>query len=195
MLAFRFMAFHADGSFWETVMRFTPASILLASALALTASSTLGQKASRATATVAPDARAVAWVEKGKQALAAEDVAKARDAYETALLLAPGEKSIYLALGKIARLQKMPGKAIRYYSRVLDDEPDNQAALQGEGLAMMEKGATESARETLAQLQKVCKASCPAADPLIAAIAAGAPKVVSAESAAKPASGEPVEQQ
>lgn len=177
-------------------MRFTPASILLASALALTASTTLGQKASRTAVVAVPaDARAATWVEKGQQALAAQDVARAREAYETALLLAPADKAIYLALGKIARLQKMPGKAIRYYSRVLDDEPDNQAALQGEGLAMMEKGATESARETLARLQKTCKASCPAAEPLIAAIAAGAPKVVSAEAAAKPAPAEPVEQQ
>lgn len=163
-------------------MRFTPASILLASVLALTASSTLGQKASRpAIAAAEADPRAAAWVEKGKQALATEDIAKAREAYETALLLAPADKATYLALAKIARLQQMPGKAIRYYSRVLDDDPDNQAALQGEGLAMMEKGATESARETLARLRDVCKTSCASAEPLIAAIAAGAPKVVSAE--------------
>jgi len=163
-------------------MRFTPASLLLASALALTASSTLGQRASRpALAAVPADPRAAGWIEKGQQALAASDVAKAREAYETALLLAPADKSIYLALGKIARLQKMPGKAIRYYSRVLDEEPDNQAALQGEGLAMMEKGATESARETLARLREVCKTSCASAEPLIAAIEAGAPKVVTAE--------------
>ncbi len=158
-------------------MRFTPASILLASALALTASSTLGKKAE---APVPPSPRAAQWIDRGNQALAEEDIAKARDAYETALLLSPGNQSIYLALGKIARIQKMPGKAIRYYTRVLDDDPDNQAALQGEGLAMMDKGATESARETLAKLRTACKAPCASAEPLAAAIAAGAPKVADA---------------
>lgn len=173
-------------------MRFTPASFLLASALALTASSTLGRADSQAVITVPADQRAPGWMEKGRQALAANDIAGAREAYETALLLAPGDKEIYLALGKISRLQKMPGKAIRYYSRVLAAEPGNQAALQGEGLAMMDKGATESARETLARLRAVCKASCATAEPLAAAIAAGAPKVVTAE-APKVVSAEPVE--
>jgi len=171
-------------------MRFTPASILLASALALTASSTLGQQAKAP----APNPRAMVWIDKGQEALATEDVAKARDAYETALLLSPNDQSIYLALAKIARIQKMPGKAIRYYSRILDLDPNNQSALQGEGLAMMEKGATESARETLAKLRTVCKTNCASAEPLVAAIAAGAPKVVSAD-AGKSIPKTPAEQQ
>ena len=157
-------------------MRFTPASILLASALALSASSTLGKKAE----VPAPNARAMQWTAKAQEALAAGNIVEARDAYETALLLAPQDPSLYLALGKIARVQKMPGKAIRYYSRVLDIDPANQTALQGEGLAMMDKGATESARETLAKLRAVCKQSCASAEPLVAAIAAGAPKVAAA---------------
>jgi tetratricopeptide (TPR) repeat protein len=182
MLAFPFMASFERGSLLETFMRFTPASILLASALALTASSTLGKKADLP----APNARAVQWIAKGQQALAAEDVAAAREAYETALLLAPQDINIYVALARIARIQKMPGKAIRYYGRVLDLDPDNQTALQGEGLAMMDKGATESARETLAKLRTICKTSCASAEPLAAAIAAGAPKVTTAEATQVP---------
>jgi tetratricopeptide (TPR) repeat protein len=178
MLASSFMASFARGSFWETVMRFTPASILLASALALSASSGMSQK----TAVPAPNGKAAAWVAKGQDAMAAGNLTSARDAYETALLLSPQDSSIYLALGKIARAQKLPGKAIRYYGRVLDLDETNQAALQGQGLAMMDKGATESARETLAKLRAICKANCAAAEPLVAAIAAGAPKVASAES-------------
>lgn len=158
-------------------MRFTPASIMLAGALALSASSTLGKKAEMP----APSARAVQWTVKAQEALAAGHIDQARDAYETALLLAPQDASIYLALGKIARSQKMPGKAIRYYSRVLDLDPNNQTALQGEGMAMMDKGATESARETLAKLRGVCKQNCASAEPLVAAIAAGAPKVAAAD--------------
>lgn len=170
-------------------MRFTPASVLLASVLVLTASSGLGKKAS----VPPPDPKAVAWIAKGQEALSGGDYDAARDAYETALLLAPQEAGIYLALARIAREQKLPGKAIRYYNRVLELDPDNQTALQGEGLAMMDKGATESARETLAKLRTVCKSNCASAEPLIAAIAAGAPRVAAAADPTKAA--KPVEQQ
>lgn len=156
-------------------MRFTPASILLATAFALSASSSIGGTSRIATPAASP--RAVQWIEQGQAAFAAGNLPGARDYLETALLLAPQDKSIYLSLARIARAEKMPGKAIRYYGRVLDIDPDNQIALQGQGLAMMDKGATESARETLARLRGICKTSCAVAEPLIAAIAAGGPKV------------------
>ncbi|MBB5985541.1 MULTISPECIES: tetratricopeptide repeat protein [Sphingobium] len=165
-------------------MRFTPASILLASALALSASSGIGQQSLRPSAVAASNPKAAQWVAQGQQALTSGQYDQARDAYETALLLAPQDPDIYLALGKIARAQKMPGKAIRYFNRVLDMDPSNQTALQGEGLAMMDKGATESARETLAKLRTICKANCASAEPLAAAIASGAPKVAAAETKA-----------
>ncbi|WP_214625588.1 tetratricopeptide repeat protein [Sphingobium nicotianae] len=155
---------------------------MLAAALALSASSTLGKKAD----VPVPNARAVQWTVKAQEALAAGNITQARDAYETALLLAPQDPGIYMALGKIARLQKMPGKAIRYFGRALEIDPDNQTALQGEGLAMMDKGATESARETLAKLRTICKQSCASAEPLVAAIAAGAPKVAAADKVPAP---------
>lgn len=163
-------------------MRFTPASILLASALALSASSGIGKE----TTVQAPSARASQWIAKGQEALASGNINTARDAYETAALLAPQDPGVYLALGKIARAQKMPGKAIRYFTRAQDLDPNNQQALQGQGLAMMDKGATESARETLAKLRTVCKNNCASAEPLVAAIAAGAPKVAVAEAPSLP---------
>ncbi|MCW2361587.1 MULTISPECIES: tetratricopeptide repeat protein [Sphingobium] len=158
-------------------MRFTPASILLASALALSASSGFSQQS----ATPAPSPRAVEWMAKGKAAADAGDLTKARDAYETALLLAPDQPGIFMSLAKIARAQKLPGKAIRYYGRALDLEPGNQAALQGEGLAMLDKGAVESARETLAKLRLLCKTQCASADQLASAIATTKPPVTTAE--------------
>jgi len=174
------MVLDARGTIWETIMRFTPASILLASALALSASSGLTRKAAEPVIANA-DVRAVQWKERGAAALTAGNLAAARDSYETALLLTPEDAQIYFALGRIARAEHMPGKAIRYFGRVLDMEPNNQLAMQAEGLAMMDKGATESARETLAQLRTLCKTECAVADPLVAAIAAGAPKVASAD--------------
>jgi len=180
------MVVEARATIWETIMRFTPASILLASALALSASSGLSQKAAQPQIADA-DARAAQWKERGASALAAGDHAAARDAYETALLLAPDDPQIYFALGRIARAEHMPGKAIRYFGHVLDIDPNNQLAMQAEGLAMMDKGATESARETLAQLRTLCRDSCAAADPLAVAIAAGAPKVAAVGTTENPA--------
>lgn len=172
-------------------MRFTPASILLASALALSASSGLSQRSALAE----PSPQAAQWMAKGSAAMKAGDLSKSRDAYETALLLAPSQPAIFMELAKIARAQKMPGKAIRYYGRTLDLDPGNQLALQGEGLAMMDKGATESAREILAKLRLLCKSSCAGADQLAAAIAAGPPATVKTAEAAQSGSQPKVEQQ
>ncbi len=169
-------------------MRFTPAAILLASALALSASSSLGKKAQDAGVSAA----AKPWVAHGASALDVGDLDAARSAYETALLLSPGDPTIYFALGKIARAQKMPGRAIKYFADVRRIDPDNQSALLQEGLAMMDKGAIESARQTLAELKTLCKTSCAITEPLTAAIAAGPPKFMTAE-AATPAKASPVD--
>lgn len=167
----------ATPSIWETLMRFTPASILLAGALALSASGGIGKKAPEPVVSPA----ATAWIARASAALQSGDISNARASYETALLLSPGDPAIYYALGRIARAQKLPGKAIKYFSDALRLDPANQLALQGQGLAMMEKGATQSARDTLAKLKTLCKTNCAAAEPLASAIAAGPPKFVSAD--------------
>ncbi len=163
-------------------MRFTPAAIVLASALALSASSVVGKVGAQGGAStegVSPGA--AAWVERGSAALDAGDLPAARSAYESALLLSPGDSSIYFALGKVARAEKMPGRAIKYFDDALRLDPKNQTALLEEGLAMMDKGAIESARVTLTQLKAMCAKNCAITEPLAAAIAAGPPKVVTAE--------------
>jgi tetratricopeptide (TPR) repeat protein len=177
------MAFIADTrSIWETIMRFTPAAILLASALALTSSSSIGRIGPQGPSTIRDTSpEAAAWADQGSAALDASDLTGARSSYETALLLAPGDPTIYFALGKIARAEKMPGRAIKYFDDALRLDPKNQTALLEEGLAMMDKGAIESARQTLAQLKTMCNKTCAVAEPLAAAIAAGPPKVVTAE--------------
>jgi cytochrome c-type biogenesis protein CcmH/NrfG len=148
--------------------------------LALSASAGLSQKAA-APAPGFVDPRANAWAAKGEAAFTAKNYSAARDAYETAMLLAPGNTDNYLALARIARAEKLPGLAIRFYNEVLRLDPQNQVALQGQGMAMVDKGAMESARETLAKLEALCKTECSAARPLAAAVAAGPPKTIAAE--------------
>jgi len=182
----------ATGGFWETLMRFTPAAIVLATALALTASAGISQQS--AASASRGDQRAAAWATKGEAALRAGNYAAARDAYETAMLLSPGDPANFIAMARIARAEKLPGLAIKYYADALRLDPRNQLALQGQGLAMVDKGAIESARETLAKLEALCKGDCPAAQPLIAAVKAGPPKLVAAEDVKLKPTAQPVEQ-
>ena len=71
------------------------------------------------------------------------------------------------------------GKALHYYRQALTLEPDNQYAIAGEGMALVEKGAVEKARRNLTRLQQLCgKSDCAPAQELAAAIDKGPPAQV-----------------
>lgn len=151
----------------EILMRFTPATLALSLALALTSSVAW---------TAAPlplEPRAAALVGEGQAALAAGKVEAAIDAFEAALAVQPGSARITLELAEATRIQGLQGKALRYYRAALESEPRNFAAIAGEGLALVDKGAVEKARRNLARLQTVCGADCPETKRLAAALAAG----------------------
>ena len=67
------------------------------------------------------------------------------DAFEAALAVDPAATDVYPRLAEAARASGLQGKAIRYYREALEREPDNLAALSGEGAALVEKGAVEKA--------------------------------------------------
>ena len=67
----------------------------------------------------------------------------------------------------------MQGKAIGYYRVALAREPDNLAAISGEGAALAEKGAIEKARKNLARLESLCGDGCFETKQLASAIARG----------------------
>jgi tetratricopeptide (TPR) repeat protein len=159
----------------ELAMRYTPAA--LAIALLATVTSSAGFSAVQD-----PDPRAAQLVAEGRAALDAGDVDGATDAFEAALAIDPAYSTIYLELARAARVSGMQGKAIRYYRAVLARDPENLAALAGEGEALAEKGALAGARENLAQLESLCGFDCAQVDALAAAIARGPlPRVASAE--------------
>ena len=94
----------------------------------------------------------------------------------------PSSVQVLLNLAEATRRQGMQGKALRYYRDALKSDPQNVAAISGEGAALVEKGAVEKARRNLTRLQGLCGSSCEATRQLAAAIAKGpAPRVVSAE--------------
>ena len=76
-------------------------------------------------------------------------------------------------MAEAARRQGLQGKAIHYYRGALERDPNNLAALSGEGEALLEKGAVEKARRKLAQLESLCGTSCSQTQQLAAALERG----------------------
>lgn len=156
-------------------MRFAAPAAALSLVLAVTAS--IGVAEERAI-----DPRAAVLVMEGRAALESGQPQKAIDAFEAALAVDPGYTAIFLDLAEAARREGLQGKAIGYYREALNRDPENFAAISGEGAALLEKGAIEKAKANLARLQKICGASCPETRALSAAIARGPqPRMIAAE--------------
>ena len=147
-------------------MRFTPAVVALSLLAAVTASVSYGAERE-------PDPRAAALVAEGQSALRAGQVQAAIDAFEAALTIDPAYTAIYLDLAEAARREGLQGKAIHYYREALERDPDNLAAISGEGEALLEKGAVEKARRNLAQLESMCGGECEETRQLAAALQRG----------------------
>lgn len=168
------------GRLWELLMRYMPLAIALSFLVLVTGS------AGTAGVSISTDPRAKSLVEAGRSLLAQGDIEGATNNFEAALAVDPGNPDTYLALGDAARAAGMQGKAIHYYRDALERDPNNLAALSGEGGAMAEKGALEKARGNLARLEGLCGRTCPEAQSLASVIAKGpVARVVSAD-AVKP---------
>jgi len=161
-------------------MRFTPAALALS--LLVMVSASMGHSAVRQA-----DPRAQALIEQGHAAMSAGDVDAAIDAFEAALVIDPAHSAIFLDLAQAARTQEMQGKAIRYYRIALEREPQNLAAISGEGQALVEKGAVEKARRNLTRLESLCGAGCPETQVLADLIAKGRREPIITAEAVAPA--------
>src|SRR5262245_38654657 len=153
-------------AFEEHVMRYAPAALALSLVAALSASA--GFSASRE-----PDPRAATLVSEGPSELASGQVQAAIDSFEAALAVDPAYTPIYLELAEASRAQGLQGKAIHYYREALEREPNNFAAISGEGEALLEKGAVDKARRNLAQLESLCGDQCTETRELAAALQRG----------------------
>ena len=165
-------------------MRFAPAAAALSLALALTASVSWGAQRE-------PAPRAAVLIAQGQAAMDAGDTQAAIDAYEAALTVDPAYTPLLIHLAEAARQEQLQGKAIRYYREALDRDPRNLAAIAGEGQALVEKGALEKAKGSLAKLESLCGASCPETQTLSATIAAGPPARVQTAEAVLPDANSP----
>lgn len=156
-------------------MRFASVGIAISLALAVTAS--VGQAEDRDA-----DPRAAVLIAEGKAALAAGQPQRAIDFFEAALVVDPAFTPLFIELGEAARRDGLQGKAIAYYREALKRDPENLAAISGEGSALVEKGAIEKARANLAKLESLCGRGCAETQQLAMAIQRGPqPQVLRAE--------------
>lgn len=162
-------------------MRYTPAALALSLALCLSSSALFSAPSQ------VLDPRAAALEALGRVALESGDAQGAVDNFEAALAIQPGAVQIMLDLAQASRKQGLQGKALHYYRVALQRDPQNLAAISGEGEALVEKGAVEKARRSLARLEGLCGVNCDAAKDLAAAIARGPTQKMVAADDAKPA--------
>ena len=158
---------------WEMLMRFSPVAIGLSLTLLAVSSGVNGQKADDQI-----NPKSMALLAEGQAALRAGNLEAANDALETALAIDPRNRSAFVALGRVAQAQQLPGKAIRMYFEALSLEPNDVNALSAQGEAMVQKGAVERARANLARVKALCKSECAPAQQLAATIAKGPPPAV-----------------
>lgn len=139
------------------------------------------------------DPKSLALLQEGKMDRAAGNIDGAQDALESALAVDPRNREAFVVLAEIARGRGLPGKAIRFYSEALALEPNDLAALRGQGEALVAKGATTKAQENLAKIKTICGAgACNDATVLAASIAKGPPPTTTAQAEpAKPETAKP----
>lgn len=166
----------------EIVMRYY--SLAAAAALALMTISTAlhGQRPDDQI-----DPRSLQLLATARTAQAAGDLDSATDSLETALAVDPRNRAAFVLLGDVANARGLSGKAIRYYREALALEPNDLAALKGQGEALLAKGAIERARLNLARIRKLCAKGCAEATQLAAAITRAAPPPAIAAQTAKSA--------
>ncbi|MGE0178543.1 MAG: tetratricopeptide repeat protein [Sphingomonas sp.] len=163
-------------------MRLTPIALSLSIAVATMASAGFGQRPDDVI-----DPRSTALVEQARSQSSASRYNEAIDLLETALAVDPRNRAAYIALGRIAQAQRLPGKAIGHYADALRIEPNDQTALAAQGEAYIQRGAVERARANLTRLRTLCGQSCATADQLAAAITRGPPPEALAAQRVEPA--------
>jgi tetratricopeptide (TPR) repeat protein len=164
------------------MMRLTPIAVAAAIGLATMASTGHGQRPDDQI-----DPRSLALAQQAQALTASGRHNEAIDLLETALAIDPRNRGAFIALGRIAQAQRLPGKAIRYYSSALQLEPNDVAALAAQGEAYVQRGAVDRARANLTRVRTLCGQNCAQATTLAAAIERGPPAEVLAAQQPDPA--------
>jgi tetratricopeptide (TPR) repeat protein len=142
--------------------------LALGAAAMLVASPVVGQ---RPDTQILP--RSIELQQQGQAQLAAGNLMEAGNLLETAVAVDPRNRSAFVDLARVAKQQKLFGKAIKLANEALELEPNDLDAIEVQGEAMVELGAIPRAKENLAKLQKLCVANCRQVADLSASISKG----------------------
>lgn len=99
----------------------------------------------------------------GQAALAAGKSQDAIDSFEAALASDPRNVAAFAGIAAAYEKLGLPGKAVKYYREALALNPSDISALEGQGRALVARGATARAQINLARIKALCKAECSAA--------------------------------
>jgi Tfp pilus assembly protein PilF len=154
----------------ETMMRVSSVAIAAALTLVCVSTSLQGQRPDDQI-----DARSMQLLAQARAARAAGNLDGATDLLETSVAVDPRNRAAFITLGEVTEARGLPGKAIRLYREALALEPNDTAALRGQGEALVAKGAVLRAQQNLAKIRTLCKAQCSDATQLAAVIAKGPP--------------------
>ncbi len=108
--------------------------------------------------------------EAGNAALARGDANAAIDSFEAALASDPKNVAAFSGIAQGYEKLGLPGKAVKYYREALALNPQDLAALEGQGKALIARGATARAQINLARIKALCKTECLAATRLQTAL-------------------------
>ncbi len=157
-------------------MRISVRLLALGAAATLLASPVVGQRPDNQ---ILP--RSIELQQQAKARAAAGKLTEAADLLETALAVDPRNRSAFVDLARVAKQQKLFGKAIRLANEALQLEPNDLDALAIQGEAMVELGAIPRARQNLAKLQQLCSNNCSQVAALSAAVSRGPTTVAAAK--------------
>lgn len=149
-------------------MRISVRLLALGAAATLLASPVVGQRPDNQ---ILP--RSIELQQQANAQAAAGKLSEAADLLETALAVDPRNRSAFVDLARIAKQQKLFGKAIRLANEALQLDPNDLDALAIQGEAMVELGAIPRARQNLAKLQQLCSNNCRQVVALSVAISRG----------------------
>lgn len=125
----------------------------------------------------------VKWATAGDAALAKGQAGPAIDAFENALAVDPKNNRAFLGIARAYEFQGLPGRAVKYYREALVINPNDLGALEGQGKALIARGANTRAKVNLDRIKTLCKGDCPEAKRLEVALAA--PPVVAPTASAE----------
>lgn len=112
------------------------------------------------------------FTQSGYEALGKGQPLVAVGEFETALAIDPKNRNAYIGIARAMQAQGLHGTAVKYYREALQLDPNDLAALEGQGAALAQRGAKARAQANLDRIRQLCKADCAEARKLAMAIAA-----------------------